>query len=137
VRSKPDRVLALLVVALVGCSTTGRDFDEDSIPKIRPGVSTEKDVRRLFGNPTDLAYSSRGNARWTYRYEETKRHDTGTLSKIARSIAAIFRFRWIPPPLDLSYEETTRYELTVWFDAEGTVSDYEYRRTERPKRRVY
>jgi outer membrane protein assembly factor BamE (lipoprotein component of BamABCDE complex) len=131
------RSLALLVSLALACASSGTRFNADLVPKIQPERSTEADVRKLFGQPTSTAVAGTGGARWRYFYEETTTRDTGSLTKIGRSIASIFGFGMFWPPVDIAWEKTTRHDLVVFFDSEGVVRDYTYERTEVPTRRVY
>ncbi len=84
-----------------------------------------------------MRYDSGGWARWSYVYEETERRDTGTLTKIGRTIAMILGVRAFFPPVDVAYETKERHELTVYFDTDGIVTDYEYEKVDLTTRRVY
>ncbi len=131
------RPLVLLALLALACASSGTKFDADSVPRIRPEQSTEADVRKIFGEPTSIAVAGTGGARWRYFYEETTTRDTGTLTKIGRSIASVFGFGMFWPPVDIAWEKRTRHDLVVFFDSEGVVRDYTYERTEVPTRRVY
>jgi outer membrane protein assembly factor BamE (lipoprotein component of BamABCDE complex) len=128
--------LLMLLVALA-CTTRGRRFSADDVPRIRPGVTTQEDVRRLFGAPASVRVTASGGSRWSYVYEEETRRDTRTLTKIGVSIASIFGARVYIPPVDLAYETRTRHRLDVWFDGASVVEDYTYEREDVPTRRVY
>jgi outer membrane protein assembly factor BamE (lipoprotein component of BamABCDE complex) len=129
--------LAASVALALACASSGTKFDADSIPRIHPERSTQTDVRKIFGEPTSMAIAGSGGARWRYYYEETTTRDTGTLTKIGRSIASIFGFGMFWPPVDIAWEKSTRHDLVVFFDTNGVVRDYTYERTEVPTRRVY
>jgi outer membrane protein assembly factor BamE (lipoprotein component of BamABCDE complex) len=126
-----------LLLAAAGCSTTGRPIDEDSVTKIQPYRSTQQDVRLWFGEPQSVRYNSHGRSSWRYLHEEHKRRDTGTITKIGRSIASIFGGRTYLPPVDLAYEEHTTHRLVVVFDSNGTVLDYAYERDTTPTKKIY
>ena len=133
----PRVALAALVVIAFGCSSTGRRFDPDSVPKIRPGVTTARDVQRWFGEPTSVETRGTGGMTWGYRYETQQRRDTRTITKIGRSIASIFGWRTFFPPVDVAYSNRTRHNLRVYFDENSVVRDYTYNRTDEPSQRVY
>ena len=44
-------VAALLVLSVIGCDPSGRPIEDLRLAKLKPGVSTEQDVRGLFGVP--------------------------------------------------------------------------------------
>jgi outer membrane protein assembly factor BamE (lipoprotein component of BamABCDE complex) len=129
-------VALLALVCLLACATRGARFDADALPRIRPGRTTESEIRAWFGSPLGVRVNSSGATVWSYLYEETKRRDTGTLTKIGASIASILGSRVFIPPVDIAYEMTTRHELEVLF-REGVVADYTYERRETPARVVY
>lgn len=46
------RLMAVTAVALVAaCDPSGQAYEDVRLAKLRPGESTEQDVRKLFGNP--------------------------------------------------------------------------------------
>jgi outer membrane protein assembly factor BamE (lipoprotein component of BamABCDE complex) len=134
------RVQILLVAGLaltLACATRGRAFDPDSVAKIHPGSTTQEQVRQWFGEPVGIQVRSWGGIRWSYLHEEKTRRDTGSITKIGRSIASILGSRVYWPPVDVAYENHTRHSLEVIFDPDGIVQDYTYERKDVPTRRVY
>lgn len=134
------RALALFLAAgalILACATRGARFNVDAVAKIRPGVTTQAEVRRWFGQPVGVRVNASGTTRWRYLYEESERRDTGTLTKIGRSVASVFGLRVFVPPVDVAWENTTRHELDVLFGPQGVVEDYAYDRRDTPSRRVY
>lgn len=125
------------LVLVLACTTRGRAFDPDSVVRIEPGWTTQEEIRRWFGDPVAVQTSAYGGTHWGYILEETTRKDTGTITKIGRSIASIFGHRVYVPPVDVAYENTTRHKLTVLFGPDGVVEDYTYERRDIPTRRVY
>lgn len=70
-RRRPPAALALLLVALGGCSLfrapetqRGNRLDADQLASITPGVQTRTDVQTLLGSPTQT--STFGNDSWYY-----------------------------------------------------------------------
>jgi outer membrane protein assembly factor BamE (lipoprotein component of BamABCDE complex) len=124
----------LLVLALVStaCSTTGRRFSPDLVPFIERGKSTQQDVRRWFGEPASVRVRGSGVSAWTYMYEERKRGDTRTITRLISWIGGLFGHFWWMPPFGVSYEVVTRHRLVVFFDEEGVATEYEYSREEVP-----
>ncbi len=47
------KMLMLLAVAslMLGCVSVGNDFADDKVGQIQIGVTTQTDIKRLFGNP--------------------------------------------------------------------------------------
>lgn len=70
-RRRPPAAIALLLVALSGCSLfrapetqRGNRLDADQLASITPGVQTRTDVQTLLGSPTQT--STFGNDSWYY-----------------------------------------------------------------------
>jgi hypothetical protein len=133
---KPWLIASLALALLVGCATHGNRFDVDSVDRITPGVSTEEDLRRWFGAPTLIRQHASGRTGWGYEFHETQTRSTTTISKILRFVGAILGWRYLNPPLDLTYEKSTRHSLSVLFQ-EGVVVDFTYEREVTPSKRVY
>ena len=129
--------LILIAGVALACVTRGAAFNVDLIPRIEPGYTTQEEIREWFGEPQSVRVDSRGVTRWRYLHEEHTSRDTGTLTKIGRSIASIFRLRVFFPPVDVAYENSTRHELNVLLNPEGIVEDYVYERDDIPTHRVY
>jgi hypothetical protein len=55
-------LLALLVIA---CASTGRSFATDRVADLVPGITTQNDVIRMFGQPWRTGIDS-GLVTWTY-----------------------------------------------------------------------
>jgi len=121
----------------LGCSTTGRKFDVDSVPKIKVGVWREVDVKRTFGEPQTLKVRANESAEWRYYYQDIETQDTGMLARLGQSIARLFGRHVYVPPVGVKYETRTRHVLRVFFDAEGFVEDYTYERETMPTHQVY
>ena len=130
-------LVAIGLVLVLACVTRGRAFDSDSVLKIEPGYTTQEDIQSWFGEPVGISMTAWGGYRWKYLHEERTRRDTGTITKIGRSIASIMRSRVYLPPVDVAYENVTRHQLVVLFDEDGIVEDYRYEREDIPTRRVY
>lgn len=132
-------IVALLAWAglCAGCATRGESFNEDMIPYLEDYVTTRMEVREWFGEPLSIRARASGLETWRYFVETETRRDTGTLTKIGRSIASIFGGRMIFPPVDVEYKNTTRHELVLLFDPDGVVIEHGYERTEIPSKRVY
>ncbi len=57
--------LLLLVVALSGCLSVGREFPTGPITSLRIGETTQDDVRAAFGPPWRTGIED-GDRTWTY-----------------------------------------------------------------------
>jgi outer membrane protein assembly factor BamE (lipoprotein component of BamABCDE complex) len=58
-------LLAMLVVAVAGCVTGGRDFPVDRVSDIRMGETTQSEIREMFGAPFRVGIED-GQKTWTY-----------------------------------------------------------------------
>nr|WP_280971287.1 outer membrane protein assembly factor BamE [Cupriavidus gilardii]WDE72547.1 hypothetical protein [Cupriavidus gilardii] len=60
--------------ALAGCTTTGASdaiTDHSKVAMIKPGVTTTKDVERIFGRPSNVQYLEKGEQVWSYQNVKT------------------------------------------------------------------
>lgn len=94
-----------MVLALAGCvySQIGRRFDISKVSELRPGVSTEQDARRLFGDPLSVTTSPQNGHQllvWEYVYGTALA--TGGGAKLAISFDASGRMLQIIQETDLS-----------------------------------
>ena len=67
---KSNYVLALILISMMimfvsGCITLGKDFPEANVSSITIGVTTKKEIRKLFGSPW-LSGVQDGQPAWTY-----------------------------------------------------------------------
>lgn len=62
--------LCLLAALAAACApaTTGRDFDLSDVEKIRVGVTTTDDLRRMFGEPTGRLVGERAAETWVFSF---------------------------------------------------------------------
>jgi hypothetical protein len=127
---------SLVLAVLLGCATRGSRFDVDSVGRIRPGITTQEDVRRWFGAPGLIRQHASGRTGWGYEFEERRTHSTSSISKVLRFVASILGWRYFFPPVDVTYEESTRHSLSVLFK-DGVVVDFTYERQVTPSRRIH
>jgi outer membrane protein assembly factor BamE (lipoprotein component of BamABCDE complex) len=63
-----------MAASLVGCTTNGSKSaitDPSKVAMIKPGVTTTKDVERIFGRPSDVQYLEKGEQVWSYQNVST------------------------------------------------------------------
>lgn len=48
-----------------GCATVGHDFPNDKVPKIQINVTTQDEIRSMFGHPWRVGLED-GRQTWTY-----------------------------------------------------------------------
>ena len=94
-------------VILAGCASSGREINTENALKIEKGVSTKADVKRLVGEPQQIANDSEGNQTWTYKYERATAKGTSFIP-----IAGAF----------MGGVNTQNQTLVVKFNPEGTVT---------------
>jgi hypothetical protein len=105
------------------------------VPKIRPGVTTQAEVKRWFGEPTGTSVrGSDGAVSWRYEHRETRERSTRTITRIGWFLASLAGWRMIIPPVDVGYSNTIQHRLDVDFRPDGIVRDYAYHREETPSR---
>lgn len=69
--------LALLacipIVALLGCASSGSNYDEAKVTQITKGQTTEADLLAMFGDPTERSTDSSGavSVQWMYIEQRT------------------------------------------------------------------
>ena len=96
-----------LALLLSGCASSGREIDVQKASQIQKGVSTKADVKRLVGEPQQIANDSEGNQTWTYTYVRATAKGTSFIP-----IAGAF----------MGGVDTQNQTLTVKFNPQGTVS---------------
>uniref|UniRef100_UPI003F49480E outer membrane protein assembly factor BamE domain-containing protein n=1 Tax=Cupriavidus taiwanensis TaxID=164546 RepID=UPI003F49480E len=67
-------VALAMSAALAGCTTTGANnaiTDQSKVAMIKPGVTTTKDVERIFGRPSNVQYLEKGEQVWSYQNVST------------------------------------------------------------------
>jgi outer membrane protein assembly factor BamE (lipoprotein component of BamABCDE complex) len=64
----------LLALAFAGCASVGTPIAQENVKKIRPGVTTEADLVRMFGPPSTRTLDSNGKTilGWIYSEAQTK-----------------------------------------------------------------
>jgi hypothetical protein len=94
-------LLALLLVA-TGCANMGKDFADRRVPDIQIGVTTQDDLRDMFGPPWRVGIED-GKTTWTY---------------------GKYQYRLIG--------ESRTKDLVIHFNNDNIVSSYVFNTTEHP-----
>ena len=96
----PSRLRAMIVAGAlaltVGCLGAGTNFPSGPVTKIEKGVSTKKDIRRMFGEPFRTGVDN-GYESWTFLYN-----------------------RWVP------WGKVRSKDLYIVFNKDSTVRAYTY-----------
>ena len=88
--------VALVMVAMVGCATVGKDFATHNVDQIQIGETTRADIQEMFGEPWRTGIED-GKRTWTYG-----------------------KYKWS------AFGEAETTDLVVRFNQDGTVSSYVY-----------
>ncbi|SIO08173.1 hypothetical protein [Vannielia litorea] len=102
------------LLALAGCDSTGnqgisQETEESVQTKLTEGVTTQAEVRQMFGAPGNVSFSSGGHDIWSYDYSEMKQS----------------ALNYIPYVNQLgSSAKGTRKQLVILFNARKVVRRY-------------
>ena len=68
------KILASLVLAgvLGACASTGTQIDPDDVDKIEKGVTTEAEIREIFGKPPNVQRNDDGTKWLIYGYGKSE-----------------------------------------------------------------
>lgn len=117
-------VIVLMGAVLGACATTPR-FDGIELDGIRAGVTTEAELRELFGPPDDRKPGVDGPDSRTQVYQEVKASEMGSGRKVPA-------YTGVMSSPKRKFERT----LTVHLNAKGVVTDWDLeQRTIRPDHR--
>lgn len=92
--------LAMVMAAMVGCATVGKDFATHNVDQIQIGETTRADIQEMFGEPWRTGIED-GKRTWTYG-----------------------KYKWS------AFGDAETTDLVVRFNPDGTVSSYVYNTTE-------
>jgi hypothetical protein len=56
---------AILILFLSGCATIGKDFPASKVSEIEIGITTQNEIRAMFGSPWRIGIED-GQRTWTY-----------------------------------------------------------------------
>lgn len=96
---KTFALMVLTMSMLMGCISVGSDFASDKVSQIQIGVTTQADIKKMFGNPWRTGVDS-GDVTWTY-------------ASYSASIGG----------------KAHAKDLVIRFDAKGVVKSYSYNST--------
>ena len=113
--------LSLLVLSaflVTGCANSGnkaiKGLSQAEVSQsIQPNVTTQSQVRALFGSPLETTYTDAGLEIWRYEYVDATALTAETIG------SAVLTFG-----LAGTKTEGTKYELTVLFNDDGTVKKF-------------
>jgi len=60
-------VCCLTALVIASCARVGRNFPTDPVANVKIGITTQDDVRRMFGEPWRIGVDN-GKRTWTYGY---------------------------------------------------------------------
>ncbi len=105
---------AVALLLLTGCETSGnqgisQETEETVQTKLTEGVTTQAEVRQMFGAPGNISFTSGGHDIWSYDYAEMKQS----------------ALNYIPYLNQLgSSAKGTRKQLVILFNARKVVRRY-------------
>lgn len=108
-------LILVLVFCLWGCATIGRKFDINKVELIKKGETTKHEILDSFGNPTTISTDSDGRDTFLYLHMKAKAKPWSFLPIV-----------WIFSGGASTQSET----LTVYFDKDNRVEDYEISTTD-------
>ena len=103
-------LILILIFCLCGCATIGRKFDVDKVGLINKGETTKQEILDTFGKPTSVSTDSDGRDTFLYLHMKAKAKPWSFIP-----------FVWLFSGGAWTQAET----LTVYFDKDGRVEDYE------------
>ncbi len=65
-------LLLALCLGLVGCATVGKPMKEAQLSQLQDGVTTQKEVLEIMGEPSDKTIIDTGEEKWVYIYSRSK-----------------------------------------------------------------
>lgn len=70
----PTAAAASLALSLgvAGCASVGQNFDDSKVSQIQKGATTEADLVRIFGQPSQRSVNSEGQSILTWMYVESE-----------------------------------------------------------------
>ena len=71
-RSRGLVIIGLLSLALSGCATAGRHYDDNKVAMIQKDVTTESQLLEWFGPPIERSLNGDGTRRMTWTFASTK-----------------------------------------------------------------
>ena len=111
-------VILLATLMVVGCANTGNKSvknitTEEVDSKIKVGVTTQEEVRGMFGGALMTSFTDGGLAVWTYQYDDTSAFTKETVA------SAVLTFG-----LAGTKSKGTRTRLIILFDEKNIVKNY-------------
>ena len=111
--------ILLLILCLCGCATVGRKFDVRSVDLIDKNLTTKEEIISIFGKPASITTDSEGRDTFFYLHMKAKAKPTSFIPLV-----------WIFSGGGSAKSEA----LTIYFDKEGIVEDYESSTTDQDLR---
>ncbi|VEN75438.1 conserved hypothetical protein [Candidatus Desulfarcum epimagneticum] len=107
-------LIMLICCAFIGCASGGNKalkFENQSSigQKIKRGVTTQPQIRAMFGDPIRTNFTDSGNIIWHYEFFKTRLKATSYIP-----VVGLFD----------SGKKGKKKELVVFFDKKGTVRNY-------------
>jgi outer membrane protein assembly factor BamE (lipoprotein component of BamABCDE complex) len=128
------RILFLMTLCGLGIACAkGTPVETDQVTKIRPGVTTQADVRQWFGEPDRRELLGSEGTRWFYIHESVSKVDSANTAVDTANLGLdVFRAVGQGAGMSLPTVPGARARsrqtdmLEIAFDPEGIVKDYAY-----------
>jgi outer membrane protein assembly factor BamE (lipoprotein component of BamABCDE complex) len=65
-------IVLLLCLGLCGCATVGKPMKDTQLTQLQDGVTTQKEVLEIMGEPSDKTIIDTGEEKWTYIYARSR-----------------------------------------------------------------
>lgn len=109
-------LLICLCLGLLGaCATTGTKVDQNQISNIKKGVTTQQEIKEMFGKPQSVSITPDGNTSWIYQY--------GSMNGVNNTAVS---FIPIIGPFIAPNPKFEHSNLSVFFDKNNVVTNYIY-----------
>jgi hypothetical protein len=122
-----DTLFATVAMCLAACAVQRPAVDPNAVARIRPGGTTQSDIRNWFGEPTGRSATSDATL-WVYENESDGTGNSALLESVTSDLATMTGTR-IPESarsLSSGTAGASPGRLAVEFDAKGVVTDYEF-----------
>jgi outer membrane protein assembly factor BamE (lipoprotein component of BamABCDE complex) len=120
-------VLLIGAIALAGCATESQSPNQQVAARIRPGVTTQPQIRSWLGEPSSLDQQGSGESRWGY---ESGRPvvDSGLVSSVLSDVGQAVGYSAPSSAREVmtSKSSQTTDFLEVDFDARGIVKHFHF-----------
>jgi outer membrane protein assembly factor BamE (lipoprotein component of BamABCDE complex) len=111
---KNTHILFAMLALISGCASSGNQIIKDQTSetvaqKIQKGISTQKDVKIAFGDPSSTSFTDSGNELWNYVYAKATAKPENFIPVVGLFAAGA---------------NVDKKTLVVFFDQNGVVKNF-------------